>query len=46
MIFQGFNLLSRKNVFQNVALPLEVWGYDKEFINKRVNELLEDSRTF
>ncbi|WP_042400634.1 methionine ABC transporter ATP-binding protein [Clostridium saudiense] len=41
MIFQGFNLLSRKNVFQNVALPLEVWGYDKEFINKRVNELLE-----
>ena len=41
MIFQGFNLLSRKNVFQNVALPLEVWGYDKAFINKRVNELLE-----
>ena len=41
MIFQGFNLLSRKNVFQNVALPLEVWGYDKSFINKRVNELLE-----
>ena len=41
MIFQGFNLLTRKNVFQNVALPLEVWGYDKSFINKRVNELLE-----
>ena len=41
MIFQGFNLLSRKNVFQNVALPLEVWGYDKAFINKKVNELLE-----
>ena len=35
MIFQGFNLLSRKNVFQNVALPLEVWGYDKSFINKK-----------
>ena len=34
MIFQGFNLLTRKNVFQNVALPLEVWGYDKSFINK------------
>ena len=41
MIFQGFNLLNRKNVFQNVSLPLEVWGYDKAFINKRVNELLE-----
>lgn len=41
MIFQGFNLLNRKNVFQNVALPLEVWGYDKAFIKKRVNELLE-----
>ena len=41
MIFQGFNLLNRKNVFKNVSLPLEVWGYDKAFINKRVNELLE-----
>ena len=41
MIFQGFILLNRKNVFQNVSLPLEVWGYDKAFINKRVNELLE-----
>ena len=41
MIFQGFNLLNRKNVYENVALPLEVWGYNKEQINKRVNELLE-----
>lgn len=41
MIFQGFNLLNRKNVFQNVALPLEVWGYDKAYIKNRVNELLE-----
>lgn len=41
MIFQGFNLLNRKNVFQNIALPLEVWGYDKTYINKRVNELLQ-----
>lgn len=41
MIFQGFNLLNRKNVFQNVSLPLEVWGYDKAYISKRVNELLE-----
>ena len=30
MIFQNFNLMQRKNVFDNVALPLEVWGYSKE----------------
>lgn len=41
MIFQGFNLLNRKNVFQNVALPLEIWGYDKVYIKKKVNELLD-----
>ena len=41
MIFQNFNLLNRKTVYKNIALPLEVWGYDKSFINKRVNELLE-----
>lgn len=41
MIFQGFNLLNRKNVFQNIAIPLEVWGYDKTYINKKVNELLQ-----
>ena len=40
MIFQGFNLLKRKNVFDNIALPLEVWGYKKEDINKKVNDLL------
>ncbi|MBB6622720.1 methionine ABC transporter ATP-binding protein [Clostridium gasigenes] len=40
MIFQGFNLLKRKNVFDNIALPLEVWGYTKEDINKKVNDLL------
>lgn len=41
MIFQSFNLLNRKTVFKNVSLPLEVWGYNKEDIKKRVNELLE-----
>ena len=41
MIFQNFNLLQRKNVFDNIALPLEVWGYSKDKIRKRVLELLE-----
>jgi D-methionine transport system ATP-binding protein len=26
MIFQNFNLMSRKNVYDNIALPLEVWS--------------------
>lgn len=41
MIFQNFNLLKRKTVYDNVALPLEVWGYDKAYIKSKVNELLE-----
>lgn len=41
MIFQSFNLLSRKTVYENIALPLEVWGFSKEKIRKRVLELLK-----
>ena len=41
MIFQGFNLLRRKTVFENVSLPLELWGYKKKDISKKVYELLE-----
>ncbi|MBU5299044.1 methionine ABC transporter ATP-binding protein [Clostridium sporogenes] len=41
MIFQSFNLLKRKNVFENVALPLEIWGMNKNEINSRVKELLK-----
>lgn len=41
MIFQNFNLMQRKNVFDNVALPLEVWGYKKSDINDRVLKLLK-----
>jgi len=41
MIFQNFNLMSRKNVFENVAFPLEVWGTPRGEIRERVLELLE-----
>lgn len=50
MIFQHFNLLSSKNVYKNIAFPLELEGMDKKSINKRVNTLLnyvglEDKRS-
>lgn len=41
MIFQSFNLLERKNVYENIALPLELWGYKKEQVKDRVLELLK-----
>jgi D-methionine transport system ATP-binding protein len=40
MIFQGFNLLNLKTAYENVALPMEIWGYDKEEIRTRTLELL------
>ena len=40
MIFQHFNLLSSRTVFDNVALPLELAGADKSAINTKVTELL------
>lgn len=41
MIFQHFSLLERKTIYQNVALPLECFGYSKSDIDKRVIELLD-----
>lgn len=40
MIFQHFNLLDAKTVFQNVAFPLVVAGYAKKEIRPRVEEML------
>lgn len=40
MIFQQFNLLSRKTVWQNIALPLQIMGMPAAQIKSRVNELL------
>jgi len=34
MIFQHFSLIQRKTVFDNVALPMELWGYSKKEISK------------
>ena len=41
MIFQHFNLLSSRTVFDNVALPLELDHSSKDEINRKVNELLK-----
>ena len=41
MIFQHFNLMSAKTVWQNVELPLKVAGVPKEQREKKVRELLE-----
>lgn len=40
MIFQHFNLLTSRSVFDNIALPLELSGTPKAAITQRVNELL------
>ncbi|MBP2316461.1 methionine ABC transporter ATP-binding protein [Azospirillum soli] len=41
MIFQHFNLLSSRTVFDNVALPLELAGVKKAQIKETVEPLLE-----
>lgn len=41
MIFQQFNLLETKTVYENVALPLKLNKVPKEQIKKRVEEILE-----
>ena len=41
MIFQHFNLLLQKTVYENIAFPLRLENMDKNEIDKRVNQLLE-----
>ncbi len=41
MIFQHFNLLSQKTVFDNIVFPLQLEKKDKYEIENRVDELLE-----
>ena len=41
MVFQNFSLVTRDTVYNNVALPMKCWGYDRNGIKNRVKELLE-----
>ncbi len=41
MIFQTFNLMARKNVYDNIAFPLRVWKTPRREIDARVMELLD-----
>ncbi|WP_026886175.1 methionine ABC transporter ATP-binding protein [Clostridium beijerinckii] len=41
MIFQQFNLFDSKTVYENIAFPLEISGYKKDAIKRRVEEILE-----
>lgn len=41
MIFQSFNIMNSKNVYDNIALPLQIWKKDKKYIDEKVKELLK-----
>lgn len=41
MIFQHFNLFDQRNVYDNVAYPLEIMNLDKGTIKSRVEEVLD-----
>lgn len=41
VVFQDYKLLSQKTVYENVAFAMEVCGYEKNDIQKRVEEVLE-----
>ncbi|MGF7429226.1 ATP-binding cassette domain-containing protein [Thermoanaerobacterium thermosaccharolyticum] len=41
MVFQHFNLFDSRTVFGNVAYPLEIAGYKRNDIKRRVEEILE-----
>jgi cell division transport system ATP-binding protein len=41
VIYQDFRLLKDRNVFDNIALPLEIRGEKKPYIERRVLEVLD-----
>ena len=40
MIFQHFNILHSKNVYDNIALPMRIQGIEEESIAQKIAELL------
>lgn len=40
MIFQHFNLLNARTVYDNIALPMRIQGIDETTINTKIHELL------
>jgi D-methionine transport system ATP-binding protein len=40
MIFQSFNLLNAKTVYDNIALPMRIQGMDEATIQSKIDELL------
>ncbi|MFA5959398.1 MAG: ATP-binding cassette domain-containing protein [Tatlockia sp.] len=40
MIFQHFNLLATKTVYENIALPMRIQGLSEEQIQEKIEELL------
>jgi D-methionine transport system ATP-binding protein len=41
MVFQHFNLLESKTVFDNIALPMRIQNMDETIIAQKINELLD-----
>jgi len=41
MVFQDYKLLSDRNLFDNISLPLRVLGYSNKEIQSRVEEAME-----
>lgn len=41
IVFQGYQLLQQKNVFDNIAFPLQLTHTPKDVIEKKVHELLQ-----